>query len=120
MDERQTKRMTEQESPICCTSTPVYETQYEEMHDISPIVVVAEALAAVKEVAPLEISPLADEIDVDKLQQLFVERKLGETKALTFTVDDWKVTLRDDGLIRVCDPNLPAPSAPVFAKHVRE
>lgn len=120
MDESQSEQITEHESPICCTSTPVYETQYDEMHDISPGVVVAEALAAVKEVAPLEMSPLANEIDVDKLQHLFVERELEETKALTFTVDSWKVTVRDDGLIRVCDPNIPAPSAPIFAKHVRE
>lgn len=79
-----------------------------------------EALAAVKETDPLEMYPLSDDIDMDKLKKLFSERELGKTKSLTFTVDDWKVTIRDDGLIRVCNMNVPAASEPIFAKQVPE
>lgn len=109
--------MTNEPPSMNCNCTPVYNTQYEVEHG-SPVVAIAEAVATVKGVDPLELDPLYDVIDVDALDRLFAVR--GETGTATtilrFTVDGWNVFIRDDGVIQICDPDTPAASAPVFER----
>lgn len=105
---------------ISCECAPVYETEYETDTEQSPIVAVVKALATVKEVDPVEMDPLYDVIDVEALDQLFGEdgNTIEAAKILHFTVDGWNVFIRADGLIRVCDPDIPADSESPFTKAI--
>lgn len=108
--------MSDHELSMNCGCTPVYDTRYE--GDGEPIVAVVEALATVEGVEPLEMEPLYDVIDGGAVDRLFEDHTAPTeaAKTLMFTVDGWNVFVRSDGSIRVCDPNVPDDSAPVFEK----
>lgn len=110
--------MSDQSQSMNCECTPVYETCYEGENE--PLVAVVEALASVKDVEPLEMEPLYNTIDVDAVNRLFGDHDDSSepTLALSFSVDGWNIFVRDDGLIRVCDPDMPDASAPAFEKAI--
>lgn len=66
----------------------------------------------------MELDPLYDEFDPEALDQLF--EPTGGTKQSAkicrVTVRGWNVFVRDDGAIRVCDPDRPAEPASVFER----
>jgi hypothetical protein len=84
----------------------------------SPTVAVVEALAAARGVRPTELEPLHDVIDCGALDRSF-ERGAGtvaSSSVLSFSVDGWNVFVRDDGLVRVGDPDAAVEPAPVFER----
>ncbi|MFB6080948.1 MAG: HalOD1 output domain-containing protein [Haloferacaceae archaeon] len=102
---------------VRCECTPVYDTRYGGERGRPPSVAVVEAIAAVEGVAPTELDPLADAIDPAGLDGLFEDGAgAPPTKILHFTVRGWNVFVRDDGTIRVCDPDRPTDPTPAFEK----
>ncbi|WP_133412358.1 HalOD1 output domain-containing protein [Natrarchaeobaculum sulfurireducens] len=94
--------------------TPVVDTEYDDKTD-APVVMIAEALADVtgKEIA--ELPPLHDYIDCGALNQLFeASEKLTGDVVLSFTVEQWNVFVRSDGIVRICDGTDLNEPEPVF------
>lgn len=114
--------MADKASSMHCECTPVYETQYAVDSEVSPIVVVIEALATMKGVHPLEMDPLYDVIDAEAVDRLFQnqDNEFDSPKTFSFAVDDWCVFIRSDGSIRLCDRDKPSVTAPVFQKEIAD
>lgn len=100
-----------------CDCTPVWEAKYEPGGGTAPSEAVVDALAAAKDVDPLELKPLDRRIDVEALDRLFGRRN-GDTESgttvLSYTIDGWNLFVRDDGRVVVCDPDGPADPSPIF------
>jgi hypothetical protein len=106
--------MTEQS---VCECTPVVGTRFEGEHGRPPSLAIIEAVAAAEGVSPMELDPLTDAIDLEAIDRLFTGPGSG-TELLRFSVNGWDVFVRDDGALRVCDPNCVTDPAPVFEKPV--
>lgn len=69
---------------------------------------VVDAVAAARDVDPLDVQPLYDVIDPDALEQLFTAtHSSGRTDParVVFTLDGCEVTVHSDGTIDVSAPN---------------
>jgi hypothetical protein len=110
--------MTNEEDPTCCTCVPVVGTQFGGERERPPSVAVIEAVAAAECVAPTELDPLYEQINLDALDQFFAssEDTPDISKSVRFSAVGWKVFVRGDGAIRVCDPEHQAASAEVFER----
>ncbi|PSP92539.1 hypothetical protein BRC91_13045 [Halobacteriales archaeon QS_4_62_28] len=96
-----------QKSVSRCDCTPVVGTRFGGESGRPPSITIIEAVAAAENIAPTELDPLGEEIDLKAIDRLF--REQGETstspKLLRCSVAGWNVFVRGDGAIRVCDPN---------------
>lgn len=113
--------MTDQAVNCRCECTPVLETRFGGEGDRLPSVAVVEAVAAAEDVAPAELDPMYDEIDPEAIDRLFTGGSDGRPSAiLRFSVSGWRVFVRGDGAIRVCDPDRPSDPAPAFEKAISD
>lgn len=96
--------------------TPVVDKQYENDGDETPVQTVVGALAEAEGVDATDLPPLFETIDPDALNRLFHndDESEREETMLSFTIDNWNVFVRADGLIRVCDGTEPTEPEPVF------
>lgn len=103
---------------IFCRCTPVVDRRFD--GDTPPTVAVVEALAAAAGVDPTDLEPLNDAVDCAALDRLFEggEPSTAAPRVLSFSVDGWNVFVRDDGSVRVCDPDPVVEPAPVFERSV--
>ncbi|MFC6863818.1 HalOD1 output domain-containing protein [Halomicroarcula sp. GCM10025817] len=103
-----------------CDCTPVVGTRFGGDAGRSPAEAVVEAVAAAEGVASLELPSLYDEIDLESVDRLFSETTPPSTRPtlLQFSVLGWKVYLRSDGALRVCDPTQSTDTGPVFEKAI--
>jgi hypothetical protein len=110
--------MANEGKPTCCTCIPVVGTRFGGEHDRQPSVAIIEAVAAAEGVAPAELDPLHEQIDLDAVNQLFAGTGSAPdtSKSLRFSAAGWNVFVRGDGAIRVCDPDDQAEPAEVFEK----
>ncbi|MFC7078039.1 HalOD1 output domain-containing protein [Haloarcula halophila] len=106
--------MTEQS---VCECTPVVGTRFEGERGRPPSLAIIEAVAAAEGISPIELDPLSDEIDLESIDKLLTGPD-GTPNLLHFSVNEWDVFVRDDGAIRVCDPNHVTDPEPVFEKPV--
>lgn len=110
--------MAHEESTPCCECTPVGETTFGDERDRRPSIAIIEAVAAAEGVAPTALDFIYETIDPEAIDQLFAN--VGDGSAppvhLRLSVHGWNVFVRSDGTIRVCDPDRPTDSAPVFQK----
>ena len=104
--------MTHDTPEMRCNCTPVCDTRFGGQSDRSVCVAIVEAVAAAEGVAPTELPPLADDIDLEALETLVTS---GDTTIRT-SVHGWNVFVRSDGAIRVCDPSASAEAEPVFQR----
>ena len=82
-----------------------------------PSVAVVEAVAAAEGVSPAELDPIYDDVDPEAIDQLLGGPSDDGTSAvLRFSIDGWRVFVRDDGAIQVCDPDSPTDPGAVFEK----
>ena len=105
-----------------CDCTPVVGTRFGGDTGRSPSEAIVEAVAAAEGVAPLELAPLYEEIDLESVDRLFSETTPPSTRPalLQFSVLGWKVYLRGDGALRVCDPTQSTDPGPVFEKAISD
>ena len=99
-----------------CECTPITDRRFDD--DTSPTVAVVEALAAARGVSPTDLEPLNDVVDCAALDRLF-QPGVGPAHApalLSFSVDGLNVFVRDDGAVRVCDPERVVEPASVFER----
>jgi len=103
---------------LYCRCSPVVDRRFD--GDTSPTVAVAEALAAAEGVDPTDLEPLNDAIDCAAFDRLFDGGELptAAPKVLSFAVDGWNVFVRDDGSVRVCDPDPVVEPEPVFERSI--
>lgn len=106
----------------CCECTPVVESRFREEDRQLPSTAIVEAVAAAEGVAPVDLEPLYNEIDLDMIDQLFEDDGDPSTspKLLQFSVAGWNVFVRGDGAIRVCDPDRPTTEASAFEKPIAD
>lgn len=93
------------------------ETRFEGEHGRSPSLAIIEGVAAAEGVSPMELDPVSDAIDLEAIDRLFTGPNSG-MGFLRFSINEWDVFVRDDGALRVCDPNLVTDPAPVFEKPI--
>jgi hypothetical protein len=96
----------------------VVETQFGGEGERQPSVAIIEAVAAAECVAPTELDPLYEHVDLDAVDQFFASNDDASnvSKSLRFSAIGWNVYVRGDGAIRVCDPDQQAESANVFER----
>lgn len=114
--------MDEQQIGVYRACTPVVDTQYGGESDRSPSMAIVEAVAEAADVDPTELPPLYEYVDPDAIDDLFANQAGAATgdAYLGFTVDSWKVFVRADGKIRVCDATQRIDPEPVFAGHTAD
>lgn len=80
-----------------------------------------EALAAAEGVPVTELDPLYHAIDVEALATLFAGQngKDGDETVISFQFDPWRVFVRSDGRIRVCEWEQDSRPKPVFEGDTR-
>jgi len=108
----------DQKSVSRCDCTPVVGTRFGGESGRPPSITIIEAVAAAENVAPTELDPPGEEIDLKGIDQLFTEQSETATspKLLRCSVAGWNVFVRGDGAIRVCDPSRITESEPAFEK----
>lgn len=91
---------------IRCECEPVVESQYERSDARSVVGAIAKTLEELSGDESSNRTPLYDAIDPDVLEG-FVEHQGNRATAtdalVQFSIDNWNVFVRGDGLIRVCD-----------------
>jgi hypothetical protein len=111
--------MVNENSRVCCECTPVGETRFGKERGRPPSLAIIEALAAIEDTAPEGLDPpLYDAIDLEAVDQLFTDSDNTPTSTivLQFSIAGWNVFVRDDGVLRVCDPDRPTDPSPVFQR----
>lgn len=110
--------MVSEGDPICCTCVPVVGTRFGGERERKPSVAVIEAVAAAEGVAPTELDPLHERIDLDAVDQLFAGTgdAVDTSTFIRFSAAGWNVFVRGDGAIRVCDPDGQVEPTEVFEK----
>ena len=105
--------MTNETETPCCEYTPVVETQFGGEEGQSASEAVLEAVAAVDGSSATDLPILHETLDPGALDQLFAERGRPSqpSKSVQFSYAGWKVLIRGDGTIQVCDPNRPTERA---------
>ena len=96
--------------------TPVVDARYDSESNSSVAWAIAEAVADAAGVPSTELPPLYDAIDLDAVARLVDnrDRKSSETAVLGFTFEQWKVFVRSDGTIRICNGDHSHDPVPVF------
>ncbi|WP_407075670.1 HalOD1 output domain-containing protein [Natronococcus wangiae] len=114
--------MANEKLSTCCECTPVGETRFGEKYGRQPPLAIIEAVAAVEGVAPTELDPIYDTIDLESIDQLFTDQDDTSTPPtfLRLSIAGWNVFVRGDGAIRVCDPDQPTDPAPAFQKSLSD
>jgi hypothetical protein len=97
-----------------CSCTPTYETWSKPEGEIPPSAAIIEGLAEVKDVDPLELDPLFEQIDLDALDQLFDHSDGAQSALLSYSLDRWNVFVRQDGHILICDSDRQTEPSPIF------
>ena len=110
--------MADETYSVCCECTPVVEAEFGGKHDPSPLTAIVEAVASAEGVSPADLDPLHEIIDLEAIDRLLTNssRTSSHPIFIEFSVDEWNVFVRSDGVIRVCDSNLPTNKAPAFQK----
>ena len=99
--------------------TQMLETRFGGDSGRPPSVAVVEAVAAAEGVSPAELDPIYDDIDPGAIDRLFDgPSDDGTSTVLRFSIDGWRVFVRGDGAIRVCDPDSPTDPGAVFEKAI--
>ncbi|MFC7248454.1 HalOD1 output domain-containing protein [Halomicroarcula sp. GCM10025324] len=103
-----------------CTCTPVVGTRFGGDTGRGPAQAIIEGVAAAEDIAPTELTPLYDDVDLEAVAQLFSTAgpSAARPMLLECSVLGWKVYVRGDGALRVCDPERPTDPAPVFEKAI--
>lgn len=102
-----------------CECTPVVKTEFGAESGKTPSEAVIMALAEAKNVAPTELDPLYDTIDLDALDSLFNGRGGNvetPSRMCRFAVDSWNIFIHSNGSIVICDSERKTDSAPVLSK----
>lgn len=112
--------MTHDTHDMYCECTPVCDTRFGGEGGRSVTVAVVEAVAAAENVAPTELDPLTEHVDLEALHKLLEtsSRLSGGTTTVRTTIRGWNVFVRSDGMIRVCDPDPQVDAEPVFEREV--
>ena len=95
--------------------TPVVDERYEPDGQRTLADTVAEAVAAAEGVAPADLPPLYETVDLEALEQLF-DRPDADA-VFSFVFDGWNVFVDANGRIRVCDATQPTDPEPVFESY---
>ena len=96
--------------------TPVVDERYEQDEHRTLAGAVAEAVAAAEGVAPADLPPLYETVDLEALEQLF-EQPDATDAVFSFVFDGWNVFVDANGRIRVCDATQPTDPEPVFESY---
>ena len=97
------------------TCKPVTDAHYSET-DYEVVDVLATAISEAAGVSPVDIPPLYDSINLDAVTQLLNndDGAANDNLLLTFEYKQWKIFIRGDGRIRVCDRTQCTDPEPVF------
>lgn len=103
-----------------CQCNPVSDTTFRGESGRSLLEAVVHSVAALEDVEPTDLDPLYETLDVDALNKLLDSRDdIGaEPMKFTFSYHGWNVFVREDGTIRICDPEPEVESAPAFERAV--
>ena len=114
--------MTKGQLSLSCDCAPVFETWFGQERERTPTVAIIEAVAAAEGVAPTELEPLYDEIDTDAVNRLLASDRNSSSSniCIQLSVSGWQVFVRNDGAIRVCDPNRPTAISSPFEMSIAE
>lgn len=95
---------------------PVVDARYDQETDESIVFALVNALAEAQEVDPTDLPPLYDVIDPDALTNLLDRhgKEVDLNIVIGFRLGTWKVFVRADGRIRICDGTQVTDPAPVF------
>lgn len=107
-------RMSDEEWALICECEPVVNAEFEEFSGESPSEVIVEAVAAAAGVDPLELPPLYEYVDPESVDTLVDGHHGAAEPLLTFEMDSWKIFVRAEGDICVCDRTRPVEPRPVF------
>lgn len=101
-----------------CQCSPVCDATFGGARGRTLVEAVVHSVAGIEDVEPTELDPLYESIDVDALTHLFASRNdVGdEPMAITFSYHGWNVFVREDGHVRVCDPEPAVELAPAFER----
>lgn len=106
--------------PFRCECHPIHDTSFGGESERTPVEAVVEAVATVEGIWPLELEldPVAETIDPNALNRLFDhhDTSVDEPLKLGFLYHGWNVFVREDGVVRVCDPGRAVEPAPVFER----
>lgn len=102
-----------------CECTPVVKTEFGAESGVTPSEAIIMALAEAENVAPTELDPLYDTIDLDALDRLFTTRD-GKAeippRMCRFAVNNWNIFIHSDGSVVICDSERKTDPAPVLSK----
>lgn len=95
---------------------PVVDAKHTTESDRSVAETLLDALAEAADVDVTALPPLYESIDLEAVTQLFDthEGVADSTLLLGFEFRDWKLYVRGDGRIRICDTTKPIAPTPVF------
>lgn len=106
--------MVEGQLSVQCDCSPVVDSQFSAVTTPTAVEALIEAVATAADTDPSDLPPLFETIDLEAVERLFANGQSGGPSGTTlcFTVLDWHVFVRDDGRIRVCEPDgRPTPAA---------
>jgi len=97
------------------TCEPVIDAHYSET-DYEVVDVLATAISEAAGVSPGDMPPLYHTIDLDAVTRLLNndDGAANDNLLLTFEYEQWKIFIRGDGRIRVCDGTQCTDPEPVF------
>ena len=106
---------------LYCEGSPVHEARYRPDSEPSPVAAVANAVAAVEGIDPVELPPLYDYVDVEAVNQLMEPDGKGVWQETTvgFTVRNWNVIVRGDGHIKIFETDASTEPTPAFDTDAR-
>ena len=96
--------------------TPVVDDHYELEGPQTLSGAVVEAVAKAEGVAPTDLPPLYETVDLEALERLFGQPDTTDA-VFSFEFEAWNVFVGADGRIRVCDRTQPTDPEPVFEGH---
>jgi hypothetical protein len=101
---------------LYCEGSPVHEARYRPDSEPSPVAAVANAVAALEGIDPVELPPLYDQVDVEAVNRLMEPSgaDVWEESTVCFTVRNWNVVVRGDGQIVIFDGDETGEPTPVF------
>ncbi len=99
-------------SPRC---TPVAEVEFDDS-ERRPSIAVLEAVAEAAAVDVVELPPIHSHIDLEAIDTLF-RRDPGQGSSdfvFSFCFEKWRVFIKGDGRVLVCEASATAESTPIF------
>ena len=95
--------------------TPAVDEHYEPEGQQTLSETVVEAVAKAEGVAPTDLPPLYETVDLEALERLFEQP--GTDAVFSFEFETWNVFVAADGRVRVCDATQSTAPEPVFESY---